>query len=134
VEAGTSATSVNRKIACLRSFYKFLLKQEVIDTDPTTRISALKTKKRLPTFVKEDDMVNLLDSSRFSDTFEDQRDRLILEMFYSTGIRISELIGLRDKSIDLENRTIKVLGKRNKERVIPFPSGLVQLIQNYIAM
>lgn len=79
-------------------------------------------------------MVNLLDSSRFSDTFEDQRDRLILEMFYSTGIRISELIGLRDKSIDLENRTIKVLGKRNKERVIPFPSGLVQLIQNYIAM
>ncbi len=130
VESGLGASSVNRKIACLRSYYKFLLREKVITTDPVAKISVLKKKKRLPDFVKEDDMANLLNGG-FGNTFEGQRDQLILEMFYGTGIRLSELIGLRETSIDLRNRTIKVLGKRNKERVIPFPSNLVSLIEDY---
>ncbi len=134
VESGLEPPSVNRKIACLRTFYKFLMKQEVIDKDPMTKISALKTRKKLPAFMKEGDMVNLLDNQTFPETFEGKRDQLILEMFYSTGIRLSELISLKEKSIDLADRTIKVLGKRNKERVIPFPAGLVLLIKNYLSI
>ena len=134
VESGLEAASVNRKIACLRSFFKFLLKQEVISKDPMSKITVLKAKKRLPRFVKEDDMVNLLDNQTFDETFEGQRNRLILEIFYCTGIRLSELINLKERSIDLTNRTIKVLGKRNKERVIPFSASLVPLIENYISI
>ena len=134
MEAGVEPSSVNRKIACLRSFFRFLLAQEVIEKNPMTKIHVLKTRKRLPEFVKEEDMVNLLDNGAFGDNFEGQRDRLILEMFYGTGIRLSELIDLREKSIDLKNRVIKVLGKRNKERIIPFSSGLVSIISNYIAI
>ena len=134
VESGIEPTSVNRKIACLRTFYKFLMNEELISKDPMTKISVLKTKKRLPAFVKQEDMVNLLDNQVFDDTFEGQRDLLILEMFYGTGIRLSELINLKEKSIDLANRTIKVLGKRNKERVIPFTQSLVILIKNYITV
>ncbi|HET7180243.1 MAG TPA: tyrosine-type recombinase/integrase, partial [Chryseosolibacter sp.] len=89
---------------------------------------------RLPTFVREDDMVNLLDNHVFNETFEGCRDRLILEIFYGTGIRLSELLSLKDSGIDLKNRTIKVLGKRNKERVIPFPAALVQVIERYRAV
>lgn len=132
VESGMEPASVNRKIACMRSFYKFLLAQEGITKNPTAQITVLKTKKRLPGFVKEEDMVNLLDNHDFGDNFEGHRNRLILEMFYGTGIRLSELIDLKEKSIDLKNRTIKVTGKRNKERVIPFSSGLVLLIKRYL--
>ena len=134
VETGMESASVNRKIACLRSFFKFLLKQEVISKDPMTKITVLKTKKRLPRFVKEDDMVNLLDNQVFDNTFEGQRNRLILEIFYCTGVRLSELINLKERSVDLQNRTIKVLGKRNKERVIPFSASLVPIIENYLSI
>lgn len=134
VESGLEPASVNRKIACLRSFFKFLLKQEVISKDPMSKITVLKAKKRLPRFVKEDDMVNLLDNQTFAETFEGQRNRLILEIFYCTGIRLSELINLKERSIDLTNRTIKVLGKRNKERVIPFSASLVPVIENYLSI
>ncbi len=134
VEAGVGPSSVNRKIACLRTFYKFLLKQEVLDKDPMAKINVLKTSKRLPGFVKEEDMVKLLDNQLFPDTFEGQRDRLILEMFYGTGIRLSELLYLKETSVDLSSRTIKVLGKRNKERVIPFSAALVTLIEHYLTI
>lgn len=133
VEGGMEPASVNRKIACLRSFFKYLLKQEVISKDPMVKITVLKAKKRLPGFVKEDDMVNLLDNHAFDETFEGQRDRLILEMFYGTGVRLSELINLKERSVNLKERTLKVLGKRNKERVIPFSSGLVSWIENYLS-
>lgn len=134
VEEGKEALSVNRKIASLRAFYKFLLRQEAIVKDPTVKIKVLKTKKKLPEFVKEGDMVNLLDNQTFDESFEGCRDQLILEMFYGTGIRLSELIFLKEKSVDTLNRTIKVLGKRNKERVIPFSSGLVLIIEKYLAI
>ncbi|MEX2235699.1 MAG: tyrosine-type recombinase/integrase [Cyclobacteriaceae bacterium] len=134
VESGIEPPSVNRKIACMRTFFKFLLSREVITKDPMATINVLKTKKRLPCFVKEDDMVNLLDNHAFEETFEGYRDRLILEMFYGTGIRLSELINLKEKSVDFGKRTIKVLGKRNKERVIPFSTGLVLIIQEYLTI
>jgi len=134
VEEGIGPSSVNRKIACLRTFYKFLLRQETISKDPMSKINALKTRKKLPGFVKEADMVNLLDNQVFPNTFDGQRDRLVLEMFYGTGIRVSELLHLKEKDVDLVNRTIKVLGKRNKERVIPFSTSLVLLIKEYLTI
>ena len=131
VEHDVDPRSVNRKMACLRSFYKFLMKKEVISIDPMLKIMALKTKKKLPAFVKEGDMVNMLDKVVFKKTLEGWRDKLILELFYATGIRLSELIHLKENQIDLRNRTIKVLGKRNKERVIPFASSIVPIIESY---
>jgi integrase/recombinase XerC len=133
VESGIEPSSVNRKIACLRTFFKFLLAQGHITRNPMTKITVLKTRKRLPHFVNEEDMVKLLDNQIFDETFEGSRNRLILEMFYGTGIRLSELIHLKEGSIDFPNRTIRVLGKRNKERVIPFSTGLVRLIEEYLA-
>ncbi len=131
VESDLTPTSVNRKIASLRAFYKFLLREEHIGKDPMMKIKPLKTSKRLPTFVKEPDMVKVLDNLKFENTHEGWRDKLILELFYATGIRLSELINLKETQIDLRSRTIKVLGKRNKERVIPFAAGLVSIIENY---
>lgn len=131
VEHDIDPRSVNRKMACLRSFYKFLMKKEIISMDPMLKISALKTKKKLPAFVKEGDMANMLDKVVFDNTLEGWRDKLILELFYATGIRLSELIHLKENQIDLRNRTIKVLGKRNKERIIPFASGIVSIIESY---
>ena len=133
VEGKIEALSVNRKIACLRSFYKFLLRQECISKDPMLKIKGLKTKKQLPSFVKEGDMVALLDHSDFNGGFRSIREKLVLELFYATGIRLSELISLKENQIDLRNQTIKVIGKRNKERVIPFSNGIVPIINEYIS-
>jgi integrase/recombinase XerC len=132
VEAKMDPLSVNRKIACLRSFYKFLIKQEAISKDPMVKIKGLKTKKKLPHFVKENDMIDLLDgASNFNQDHNGLRDQLILELFYGTGIRLSELINLKEAQINLRDRTLKVLGKRNKERVVPFGVNLVSLIEAY---
>ena len=131
VESEIDSLSINRKIACLRSYYKFLMRQEHIAKDPMLKIKVLKTKKKLPHFVKENDMVKLLDHGLFENTHEGWRDRLIIELFYGTGIRLSELIGLKESQLNLRERTIKVLGKRNKERVIPFGESLVSMIETY---
>ncbi|HYC83613.1 MAG TPA: tyrosine-type recombinase/integrase, partial [Chryseosolibacter sp.] len=92
------------------------------------------TNKRLPSFVKESEMVTLLDKMEFEDSFAGARDRLILELFYATGIRLSELIQLEESRVDLKSMTIKVRGKRNKERLIPFAESLSALIENYIQL
>lgn len=134
-ENGLEATSVNRKIACLRSYYKFLQRNEFITSNPMMKLRVLKTKKKLPSFIKETEMVNLLDNNtRFSDDFEGWQQRLILELFYATGIRLSELLTLPENDIDFNNRTIKVLGKRSKERVIPFSRHLVTILKGYLEM
>jgi integrase/recombinase XerC len=130
-EQALDARSINRKIACLRSYYKFLLKQGIISVNPTTKIKVLKTAKKLPHFANEGDMERVLDHLVFNGDVEGVRDRLILELFYGTGMRLSELINLKDSGISLRDQTIKVLGKRNKERVIPFPANLVNLIEQY---
>ena len=115
VEKKSDPLSVNRKIASLRSYYKFLMRQEIISKDPMVKIKVLKTKKKLPHFVKEPDMVTILDPQRFEDNHEGWRERLILELLYGTGIRLSELINLKENQVNLKEWTIKVVGKRNKE-------------------
>jgi integrase/recombinase XerC len=131
VEGGLDPVSVNRKIACLRSYYKFLLRQDSIQKDPMEKIKILKTKKKLPHFVQENDMVQMLDHSEFKNDYEGARDRIILELLYGTGMRLSELINLHDNQINLRDRTMKVLGKRNKERVIPFNASLAKLLEDF---
>lgn len=132
VEAKLDSRSINRKIACLRSYYKFLMRQEIISADPMVKIKILKTQKKLPHFVNELDIVKLLDNVVFPEGYEGTRDRLILELFYGTGMRLAELITLKESYVNLSDRTLRVLGKRNKERVIPFSLHLVQLIRDYV--
>lgn len=134
VDNGLEPVSVNRKIATLRSFFKFLLREEKISKDPTAKIRVLKTKKKLPSFVKVNEMNSAIDNETEiieGTAFDKSRNRLIIELFYATGIRLSELLGLKDADVDLTNNTIKVLGKRNKERVIPFHQKLGTVIKNY---
>ncbi len=132
VEFKLDPISVNRKIACLRSYYKFLLRQEIITKDPMMKIKILKTKKKLPHFVNEQDSTKLLDNVDFPEGHKGLRDKLILELFYGTGMRLAELIALKDTDINLGARTVRVLGKRNKERVIPFSTSLVTVIKEYM--
>ena len=126
-----SPVSVNRKLSSLKSFFKFLLKLGIIDSTPMRLISGPKTKKPLPYFIKDAEMEALLDGDGFDADFEGIRDRLIIEMFYDTGIRCSELAGIKKTDVDYESSLLKVTGKRNKQRLIPFASGLKDLILAY---
>jgi integrase/recombinase XerC len=129
---GLLPKSINRKVVSVRTFFKFLLKKGEVTHNPTLRLKNLKTPKGLPHFVREQDMNHILEASEFSDTLESRRDQLVLELLYGTGIRLSELIGLKESGVDLVNNSIKVLGKRNKERIVPVAHGLTHLIKNYI--
>jgi integrase/recombinase XerC len=140
VEGKLEESSINRKIASLRAFYKFLLREEKIEKNPMQKVRVLKAKKRLPSFVNETEINTALDNKSdkktnapkpWSDSLDDWRTRLILELFYATGIRLSELIGLKENQVNLRDHTIKVLGKRNKERVVPFPAGIVSILEGY---
>jgi integrase/recombinase XerC len=131
VEAKIENRSVNRKIATLRTFYKFLLQKKVIQQDPMLKISALKTQKNIPEFVRETELDTLLDDIEFPEDFAGVRDKLILELLYGTGMRLSEMIDLKERDIDFYNRTLMVLGKRNKQRIIPINNQLITLIQQY---
>ncbi|MEP1095300.1 MAG: tyrosine-type recombinase/integrase [Cyclobacteriaceae bacterium] len=131
METDLSPKSVNRKIATLKSLYKFLLAREYVEVNPASKLKPLKTAKNLPTFVKEEEISSLLDRVEFADDFEGKRDKLLLELFYATGIRLSELTGLKDSDVSVHNSTLKVLGKRNKERIIPIPETLVLLTEEY---
>ncbi len=132
MDAKASPRSVNRKIAALRSFYKYLLKREIIALNPADNVRPVKTSKPLPEFVQKTEMDNLLDRIEFSNDFQGMRDKVVLELLYGTGIRLSELIGLKHSDIDLYQRSIKVLGKRNKERIIPLSDANLVLIKSYI--
>ncbi|HLF32590.1 MAG TPA: tyrosine-type recombinase/integrase [Cyclobacteriaceae bacterium] len=131
IESGNQPRSINRKIATLRSYYKFLRKQGKISRDPMQKVKILKTGKPLPHFVKETEVIKMLDDQIYGNDFRGTRDKLVLELFYGTGIRLSELIGLKHLDINLPEGTIKVLGKRNKERIIPINQELNTLIRNY---
>ena len=126
-----SPVSVNRKLSSVKSFFKFLMKQGSISVNPLRLITGPKTKKPLPYFVRDKEMELLLDGDGFDEDFEGVRDRLILEMLYDTGIRRSELIGIQDSDVDFGAMQIRVTGKRNKQRLIPFAEGLKNLIQAY---
>ena len=133
IEDNVSPRSVNRKIATLRSYFKFLHAREIISSNPTIKLKPLKTDKPLPEFIQEKEMDVLLDQVDFSDDFFGWRDKLILELLYGTGIRLSELIGITDQSINYYHQTVKVLGKRNKERIIPLTKEIVNTIKTYHA-
>jgi integrase/recombinase XerC len=126
-----SARSVIRKASALRSFYHFLLKEEVITIDPMLKIASPKMPSRLPVFVTQKDISVLFKDIEFPKTFTGVRDRLIMEMFYATGIRLSELITMKEGDVNIYNLTIKVFGKRAKERIIPIPGILKEYISAY---
>ncbi|MEC7755945.1 MAG: tyrosine-type recombinase/integrase [Bacteroidota bacterium] len=132
MDGGTSPRSVNRKIASLKSFYKYLLKRDTISKDPTVKIKSLKVKKELPGFANEEEFSDFLNRLVFDDSLEGQMEQLLLELLYGTGIRLSELLGLRVSDFNPGQSTIKVLGKRNKERIIPISRSLNSLLKNYI--
>ena len=132
MDEGRTETSVNRKLSSLRSFYRFLLRRKEIAVNPMLKVVGPKKKKPLPSFVREKDMDRLLDECSFEEGFEGYRDRTILEMFYATGMRLSELIGLNDADVDFSAKLIKVTGKRNKQRLIPFGNELAEDLHLYI--
>ncbi len=131
MNAKYSPSSVNRKLSSLKSFFKYLMKQNVVSVNPLRLINGPKNKKRLPYFIKDEDLEQLLDGDGFGDDFEGIRNRAILEMLYDTGIRRSELVGIRNVDIDYDAMLLKVTGKRNKQRLIPFAKGLKDLMQAY---
>ncbi|MFN8429339.1 MAG: tyrosine-type recombinase/integrase [Spirosomataceae bacterium] len=126
--------SINRKMASLRAFFKYLLKNQKIKSDPTALVKALKTAKKLPVYLEEDAMENLFEFVEFTPDFEGQRDRLLMELFYGTGMRLAELIGLKTKDYDRFGRKITVLGKRNKYRVIPLNQEVIDCIDIYLKL
>lgn len=132
MNAGISPKTINRKIASLRAFYKFLLKRETIASDPTIKLQVLKTPKQLPNFVQEKEIDFLFEQISFDESFEGYRDKLLLELLYGTGIRLSELINLKHNAVNDFNQNIKVLGKRNKERVIPISDSVRCSIKDYM--
>lgn len=132
VQKNLDARTINRKIACLRSYYKFLLREERITKNPTLRIKPPKSGKKLPAFVPEDAFNQLLDSFQFENSFAGLRDKLILELLYGTGMRLAELIGLTHNDLNIPGRTVKVLGKGNKERIIPLNDSLLSCLAAYL--
>ena len=124
-----SARSVNRKITTLKTYFRFLIREDIINQSPMQKIISPKTSKRLPVFVEQVKMEKLLNEIDFGVGFLAQRDRLILELFYFTGIRLSELINLKNKDINYSDSTILVLGKRKKERLIPLTSDILSKIK-----
>tara|TARA_Y100000739_G_scaffold60889_1_gene50169 strand:+ start:246 stop:1112 length:867 start_codon:yes stop_codon:yes gene_type:complete len=132
LESGLKPRSVNRKISSLKSYFKFLVNSNYSDSNPTLKIISPKTSKRLPVFIEKEKINSLLDAKFFDDNFIGYRDKLIIELFYFTGIRLSELLNISIKDVDFNNSQIKVLGKRNKERLIPLTYTLISELKKFI--
>ncbi|SUJ03849.1 Tyrosine recombinase XerC [Sphingobacterium spiritivorum] len=133
MEEGRQATSVNRSISALRTYYKFLQRESLTDQNPLTLIKALKTPKKLPSVMEKDKMVGLLDQMEGAvDSFTDERDYLVLELLFGTGIRLTELLQIKITDIDFYNKNILILGKRNKERLVPVNHTLLEKLKIYI--
>jgi len=123
--------SINRKLSSLRAFFQFMIREQKLDESPVQAIKSLKKPKRLPVYVKEKNIENLFDVLKISSQFSDLRDRLVLEILYGTGMRLSELLGLKWEDVNLHEAKILVLGKRNKQRWIPLHQNLVELLKQY---
>jgi len=133
---GKTPRTIHRKLATLKSFYKYLLSKELMDRDPMLKVIAPKTGKRLPNVVQENQMLDLFDPEKveFKDTYSDQRNRLILELFYMTGIRRSELIQLKEKDIDFANGVLRIMGKGGKQRIVPLVLEMPDLIRRFLQL
>lgn len=134
IESGITARSVCRKVSALRAFFRYHLKMKNVPVNPMEAVTAPKIAKRLPQFVGESEMSNLFKEELFSDDYEGWRDRLIIELFYVTGMRLSELINIKRSDIDMYDCSVKVLGKRNKERIIPFSPRVKNVIVKYLQL
>jgi len=133
MESKSSAATINRKISALRSLYKFLLREDKVSQNPMLLVKAPKIPKRLPVFIETQKIDNLLDSSEFfDDSFSSVRDHLVIELLFGTGMRLSELLQLKETDVDAYGGTIKVLGKRNKERIIPINKQLINQLNSYV--
>ncbi len=132
-ESGMKAVSINRKITSLRSFFRFLEKKNAIKSNPASLINPMRKSKTLPVYVEEEKMDFLFDEVDFGSEYKGLLDRVLIELLYSTGMRLSELTGLKNRDVDFYNRSIKVLGKRNKERVIPLTDNMINQLKKYMA-
>ncbi len=133
MDGGMEASSVGTRFAALRSLFRYALARHLVERDPTYRVESPKSRKRLPTFVKESEMNRLLDDLPWGTSFLEVRDKAIIMTFYETGIRLSELIGLDDVDIDCDNRQLKVTGKGDKQRVVPYGEELATTLSSYVA-
>ena len=133
MDAGAAPSSVCRKLSALRSFFAFVRADGGVAANPVAALKGPKCRKRLPSFVKEEDMNSLIDEVSFGDGYVACRDKMILQLFYETGIRLSELVGLNVSSLDMQADVVKVLGKRNRERIVPFALGLKKALLAYLA-
>lgn len=134
MDKGNTATSINRRLSALRSFYKFAKSRQLLEVDPTIKIVGPKKEKPLPQFLKESEINTLLDNFQWGETFIDVRNKTIITTFYETGMRLSELIGLNLADINFLTQEIKVTGKRNKQRIIPFGESLKAQLLHYLAI
>ena len=134
MDKGNNAASVNRRLSALRSFFRFALSRKLVESDPAHLIKGPKKGKRLPQFVRENEMDALLDKQTWGTDFTCVRARIIIMVFYETGIRVSELCGLNDQDVSLVNQELKVTGKRDKQRVIPFGEELADGLKEYIRL
>ncbi|WP_297101442.1 tyrosine-type recombinase/integrase [uncultured Draconibacterium sp.] len=132
MEHDYSPSSVSRMMTAVKSFYNFLLREQVVDVNPAINVPLPKIRKKLPHFVEENNLNHLLDDDLFDNGFRGRRDKLIISLFYGTGIRLAELINLKDRDFNTAEYLIKVLGKRNKERIIPYPREINQLFNDYV--
>lgn len=126
--------SVARKVACLRTYFRFLLREGTLQVNPMQKVVAPKVAKKVPEFIPEDALAKLLDGTAFDDTFEGWRDRAILELLYGAGMRRAELVGLRHQDLNFYQRTVRILGKGNKERIVPLPIGVLTNVEHYIKL
>ena len=133
MDKGNSASTINKNLSALRSFYRFALKRELVKKDPAHAVTGPKKSKPLPQFLREGEMDRLLDELEWDSSFNNVRARTILILFYETGLRRSELVGLDDKDIDFEAAQLKVTGKRNKQRIVPFGAELGETLKDYKA-
>lgn len=132
MSSGMKATSVNRKLSSLRTFYKYLLKKGEIEVSPVQNVGGPKKVKPLPQFVRENDMERMLCATAQGGSWQEMREHVILQLFYETGIRLSELVGLNDGDVDFGRMAIKVTGKRNKQRIVPIGQGLADSLRRYM--
>ena len=132
MQGNITPRSINRKLSCLNSLYKFLIRRKVVKTNPMRKVQGPKESKKLPSYVKQANLEKLLSHIEFADDFSGTRDKAVIYTLYATGLRRAELIGLQYRDIDFKAMQLKVLGKRNKERIIPFAKGLLQVLEHYI--
>ena len=132
MDRGNNASTINKKLSALRSFFRYALKRKLVEKDPAHAVVGLKKPKPLPQFVREGEMDRLLDNVEWGDDYKDVRARTLLLLLYETGLRRSELTGLDDGDIDFETSQLKVTGKRNKQRIIPFGPELAETLRKYV--